>query len=158
QGLETVIVDDLSEGHAAAVAGPFAQIDLGDAAALRDLFRRHRPRAVLHFAASCLVGESVADPGKYWRQNVVRTVALLDAMRESGCDRIVFSSTCSLYGNPVRVPIDEDHPIAPINPYASTKAAAERAMAEYERAHGLKWIALRYFNAAGASPDGDLGE
>ncbi len=158
QGFETVVLDDLSEGHAAAVRGPFVRGDLGDREGLRQLFLEWKPRAVIHFAASCLVGESVTDPAKYWRNNLGHSLLLLDAMREGGCDRLVFSSTCSLYGDPLRTPIDETHPVAPINPYASTKAAAERAMGEYSRAYGLRWIALRYFNAAGASPEGDLGE
>jgi UDP-glucose 4-epimerase len=156
--LETVVVDDFSEGHRAAVEGPLEECDLADFAALKEIFARARPRAVMHFAASCLVGESVEDPAKYWRNNVSNTLNLLEAMREVGCDRFVFSSTCSVYGNPIRVPIDEDHPVAPINPYASTKAAIERALEEYERGYGLRWTALRYFNAAGASPVGGLGE
>jgi UDP-glucose-4-epimerase GalE len=158
QGLETVILDDLSEGHAGAASGPLVRGDLGDREGLSRLFAEWKPRAVIHFAASCLVGESVADPAKYWRNNVANTLVLLDAMRGAGCDRLVFSSTCSLYGDPIRTPIDEGHPVAPINPYASTKAAAERAIDESGRAYGLRWTALRYFNAAGATPAGDLGE
>jgi len=157
-GAETVVVDDLSEGHRAAVEGEIEECDLADLAALQEVFARRRPKAVMHFAASCLVGESVEDPAKYWRNNVSNTLNLLEAMRSTGCDRFVFSSTCSVYGNPVRVPIDEEHPVAPINPYASTKAAVERALEEYERGYGLRWIALRYFNAAGASESGGIGE
>ena len=117
-----------------------------------------RVEAVLHFAASLLVGESVEEPRKYFWNNVVNTLRLLDAMLEAGVRRIVFSSSAAVYGNPQKVPIPEDHPKQPVNPYGETKLAMERALQWYGNAYGLKWVALRYFNAAGADPDGELGE
>jgi len=114
--------------------------------------------AVVHFAAFCYVGESVAQPSKYYENNVLGTLNLLEAMRAAGVARLVFSSSCATYGNPVRLPIDESHPQNPVNPYGMTKFTAERAMADFGHAYGLRTVALRYFNAAGCDPEGALGE
>jgi len=134
------------------------QADLGDRAALDRIFAERKPRAVVHVAAKAYVGESVGAPAKYYRENVVATFTLLEAMRAAGCGEIVFSSTCATYGNPVRVPIDEDHPQNPISPYGRTKMHIEHMLEDYSRAYGLRFAALRYFNAAGAAQDGSLGE
>jgi UDP-glucose-4-epimerase GalE len=158
RGIPVVVVDNLSTGHRDAVICDFVQADLGDRAALDALFAARRPRAVVHFAAKAYVGESVGDPAKYYRENVVATFTLLEAMRAAGCGEIVFSSTCATYGNPVRVPIDEDHPQNPISPYGRTKLHIEHMLEDYSRAYGLRFAALRYFNAAGAAQDAALGE
>ena len=159
RGHEVVVLDDLSEGHAAAVHGvQIEECDLLDAAALQAVFGRHSVRAVVHFAARCYVGESVTDPGKYYRNNVVGTMNLLDAMRAADVRSLVFSSTCATYGEPERIPITEDLPQRPVNPYGESKLWCERMMRDYHRAHGLSSVALRYFNAAGADPAGRIGE
>jgi UDP-glucose 4-epimerase len=157
-GVATVVLDNLSTGHRRFVQGPFEQADLGDRATLARVFAEHRPAAVVHFAAKTYVGESVTDPSKYYLENVAYTWNLLEAMRAAGCRDIVFSSSCATYGNPLRVPIDEDHPQAPISPYGRTKLHMEHMMEDYSRAYGLRFAALRYFNAAGASQGGELGE
>jgi len=158
-GVEAVVLDNLSTGHREAVGdAPFEEVDLGDREALARVFARHAPAAVIHFAAKCYVGESVQDPAKYYRENVVHTWNLLEEMRAAGCRDIVFSSTCATYGEPVEVPITEEHPQLPINPYGRTKLHMEHMMEDYAAAYGLRYAALRYFNAAGASPEGDLGE
>lgn len=157
-GVDTVVLDNLSTGHRRFVQGEFEEVDLGDRAALDRVFRERRPAAVVHFAAKTYVGESVTEPSKYYRENVTHTWNLLEAMRAHGCRDIVFSSTCATYGNPVRVPIDESHPQVPISPYGRTKLHMEHMMEDYSRAYGLRFAALRYFNAAGASQQGDLGE
>jgi UDP-glucose-4-epimerase GalE len=153
-----VVLDNLSRGHRAAVTAPLVEADLGDRAALDQLFRTHRPRSVVHFAALAYVGESVEDPARYYLSNVHYTWNLLEAMRASGCKEIVFSSTCATYGNPQRLPIDEEHPQLPISPYGRTKLHMEHMLADYGGAYGLRHAALRYFNAAGASSDGQVGE
>jgi UDP-glucose-4-epimerase GalE len=158
-GYEPVTFDNLSTGHRAAVRwGPLVEGDLLDDAALRDAFARHEFVAVMHFAAKALVGESMGEPGLYFRNNVAGTIGLLAAMRAAGVSRLVFSSTCAVYGQPVRLPMDEDHPTAPINPYGWSKLQAERVIAEHCRAHGARAIALRYFNVAGACASGEIGE
>ncbi|MCC6409828.1 MAG: UDP-glucose 4-epimerase GalE [Planctomycetes bacterium] len=157
-GVETIVLDNLSTGHVSAVQGTFEKVDLGDRAALSRVFAEHRPSAVVHFAAKTYVGESVKEPSKYYRENVHYTWNLLEAMHEFGCRDIVFSSTCATYGNPIQVPIDETHPQNPISPYGRTKLHMEHMMEDYSRAYGLRFCALRYFNAAGASRDGTLGE
>lgn len=157
-GVPVVVLDNLSTGHRASVRAPFEGIDLGDRAALERVFRQHRPAAVVHFAAKCYVGESVTEPSKYYRENVIHTWNLLEAMRAHGCRDIVFSSTCATYGEPVKVPIPSDHPQNPINPYGRTKLHMEHMMQDYARAYGLRTAALRYFNAAGCLPDEGLGE
>ena len=158
-GFEPVAVDNLSAGHAEAVRwGKLVRFDLSDHAALPGLIADEGVGAVMHFAASLNVGESVEVPAKYYANNVVNTLALLDAMRETGLDTIVFSSSAATYGTPEWVPMPEDHPQRPINPYGETKLAVERALHWYGQAYGLRWAALRYFNAAGADPDGEIGE
>jgi UDP-arabinose 4-epimerase len=158
-GHTPVVFDDLSQGHEWAVRwGPFERGSLSDPARLAEVFVLHRVDAVIHFAASALVGESMSDPGKYFRNNTLGTFNLIEAMRAAGVEIIVFSSTCATYGNPVRTPIDETHPQAPVNPYGESKWMVERMLRWYGESHGLRWMALRYFNAAGADPDGEIGE
>jgi UDP-glucose 4-epimerase len=158
-GHEVSVLDNLSTGHRAAVPpGCLIQCDLADASAVEHALRERRTEAVVHFAASCYVGESVQDPAKYYRNNIVGTLSLLDAMRSVGVNRIVFSSTCATYGVPLQVPITEDEPAKPVNPYGFTKLAIEQALIDYGSAYGLGAIALRYFNASGASSSGALGE
>jgi UDP-arabinose 4-epimerase len=156
---QPIVFDDLTQGHEWAVKwGPLERGNLLDVDRLRDVFARHRIDAVVHFAANALVGESMTNPSKYFHNNTVGTLNLLDAMRAAGVDTLVFSSSCATYGNPVRVPIDETHPQSPVNPYGESKLMVEKMLHWYGIAHGLKWIALRYFNAAGADPDGEIGE
>lgn len=161
-GHEVVVVDDLSEGHRDAVpAGvPFVQADIGSKAEMVAVLREHRIEAVLNFAAKSRVEQSVKEPRLYWQGNTVATLALLEAILEAGGTPAAFvqSSTAAVYGTPESVPIDEDHPKNPVNPYGATKLAIERALEDYGRAYGLRWAALRYFNAAGAEPDAGLGE
>ncbi len=158
QGVEVVVLDNLSTGHRAAVSAPLEECDLGDPDGLAAVFAKHRPRAVIHFAAKCYVGESVEHPAKYYRENVIYTWNLLEAMRAADCKEIVFSSTAATFGEPVEVPITEEHPQHPINPYGKTKLHMEHMMQDYVVAYGFRTAALRYFNAAGASHDGVLGE
>jgi UDP-glucose-4-epimerase GalE len=151
--------DNLSLGHRDAVlAGDFILGDLLDREALARAFAERRFDLVMHFAAHARVGESVAEPRKYYANNVVGALNLLDAMIDAGVRRLIFSSTCATYGVPEEVPITEAHPQRPINPYGNTKLALERALADYGAAYGLKSVALRYFNAAGCDRDGDLDE
>jgi UDP-glucose-4-epimerase GalE len=158
-GLEPVVFDNLVYGHRWAVKwGPFIEADLADAARVRRTLEEHRVSAVIHFAAYTYVGESVTNPRKYFHNNVVNTLNLLDAMVDAGVRDIVFSSTCATYGEPVRVPIDEQHPQNPVNPYGESKLVVEKMLRWYAGAYGLRYAALRYFNAAGADPDGELGE
>jgi UDP-glucose 4-epimerase len=153
------VYDNLSHGHAAAVPGGcLIQGDLLDSDKLVEVLRQRRIDAVMHFAAFALVGESVHDPAKYYRNNVVGALSLLDSMREAGVWRIVFSSTTATYGAPERVPIAEETPQNPINPYGFTKLVIEKALADYARAYGFGYAALRYFNAAGASATAEIGE
>ena len=158
RGASVVVLDNLSTGHREAVTAPLEVVDLGDREGLAAVFAKHRPAAVIHFAAKCYVGESVTDPAKYYRENVTYTWNLLEAMRAAECRDIVFSSTCATYGEPVEVPITEDHPQNPINPYGHTKLHMEHMMHDYSVAYGIRFAALRYFNAAGASRTGVLGE
>ncbi len=159
RGHQPIVFDDLTQGHEWAVKwGPLERGTLVDPDRLRDVFARHRIDAVVHFAANALVGESMTNPSKYFHNNTVGTLTLLDAMRAAGVGTIVFSSTCATYGDPIRVPIDEAHPQAPVNPYGESKLMVEKLLHWYGVVHGLKWIALRYFNAAGADPDGEIGE
>jgi UDP-arabinose 4-epimerase len=158
-GWEPVVLDDLSKGHEWAVQwGPFVHGNVGDRDLLRQVLREHRIEGVVHFAASAHVGESVSAPRQYFQNNVTNTLVLLDAMLDAGVERIVFSSTCATYGVPRALPIGEDHPQQPVNPYGESKLFVERVLHAYGHAYGLRWMALRYFNAAGADPDGDLGE
>ena len=158
-GLQPVVFDNLVYGHKCAVKwGPLVEGDLGDRAAIRRVLEENHVTAVVHFAAFAYVGESVTNPRKYFRNNVAGTLNLLDAMLDADVSDIVFSSTCAVYGEPVRTPIDEEHPRNPVNPYGETKLAIERALHWYQRAYPLRFAALRYFNAAGADPDGEVGE
>lgn len=158
-GCEPVVLDNLRHGHAWAVRwGPLEVVDLADRRSLDAVFDKHQFAAVIHFAAFAYVGESVQCPAEYFRNNVANTLNLLDAMRAHGVNRIVFSSTCATYGNPKRLPMGEDHPQEPVNPYGHSKLMVERILQSYERAYGLRWTALRYFNAAGADPEGEIGE
>ncbi len=159
-GHAVAVLDDLSAGHAEAVpAGvPLVRAAIHDVAAVRQLLIDHRADAVMHFAAWLAVGESVQKPLEYYQNNVAGTLGVLEAMRDAGVKRFVFSSTCAVYGEPERVPIVESLATQPINAYGETKLTIERALPHLERAFGLKWMALRYFNAAGAHPDGSIGE
>lgn len=152
-------LDDLSTGFRDAVTGG-ALVDgsLADMALLRRVFAQRRFDAVMHFASFIQVGESVAKPSKYYTNNLVNTLNLLNAMVEHGVSRFVFSSTAAIFGEPRYVPMDESHPVAPINPYGATKAMVEQALRDYDKAYGLKSVCLRYFNACGADPEGELGE
>ena len=158
-GYTPVVYDNLFRGHRWAVRfGPFEEGDILDGRRLAEAFARHRPAAVLHFAALTFVGESVADPALYYRTNVVGALTLLEAMKAAGVRDIVFSSTAAVYGTPAASPIPETAPRAPINPYGTTKLMIERALADYVAAYGFRAAALRYFNAAGADPEGLIGE
>ncbi len=157
-GHTTLVFDNFSTGHRDLVLGDSFEGDLADPAAVRRALAQVRADAVMHFSACCYVGESVADPAKYYRNNVANTLTLLEAMREAGVSRFVFSSSAATYGDPVRTPMDETHPQAPVNPYGWTKRMVEQAMRDFQAAYGLRSVALRYFNAAGASADARLGE
>jgi UDP-arabinose 4-epimerase len=159
EGYQPVAFDNLSSGHQWAVKwGPLEKGDILDRAALDRAIEKHRPSACLHFAAFAYVGESVANPGKYYRNNVAGSLTLLEAMRDHGIDQLVLSSTCASYGMPDKVPIDETFPQIPINPYGASKLMVERMLADFHAAHNLRSVALRYFNAAGADPDVEIGE
>ncbi|MBF0560170.1 MAG: UDP-glucose 4-epimerase GalE [Nitrospirae bacterium] len=159
KGYETLVVDNLSRGHRELVKwGEFVQGDIGDAAFLRRVFDDYHVDAVMHFAAFAYVGESVADPGKYYQNNVSNTLTLLNVMKEKGVGRFIFSSTCSTYGVPSQIPITEEHSQCPINPYGESKLMVERILRDFGVAYGLKSISLRYFNAAGADIDAEIGE
>lgn len=158
-GHEPVVYDNLTNGHEWAVKwGPLERGDILDRERLSSVLEKHRPSAVIHFAAFAYVGESVENPAKYYRNNITGTLNLLDAMRASRIDKLVFSSTCATYGLPRSLPLREDNPQVPINPYGRTKLAIEQAIADYGHAYGLSSISLRYFNAAGADPEGEIGE
>jgi len=158
-GREPVVLDDLSTGHRwAAKFGPFYQGDIQDGELVRKIVRDHDITDVIDFAAKAAVGESYQDPGKYFRENVGKTVHFVDALIAGGVKNIVFSSTCAVYGNPDTIPITEAESKKPVNPYGETKLFVERMLHWYGIAHGLKWVAPRYFNAAGADPEGEIGE
>jgi UDP-arabinose 4-epimerase len=158
-GLRPVVFDNLVYGHKWAVKwGPLVEGDLADGALIKRVLEEHAVTAVVHFAAYAYVGESVTNPRKYFRNNVAGTINLLDAMIDAGVRDIVFSSTCATYGEPVKVPMSEDHPQNPVNPYGETKLAVEKILRWYSQAYDLRYAALRYFNAAGADPDGEVGE
>lgn len=158
-GHQVWVYDNLVYGHRGAVkADRLVEGDLLEGEKLRAAFKEHKIEAVMHFAAYAFVGESVTNPAKYYQNNVVGTLSLLDAMRDCGVQRIVFSSTCATYGIPHTVPIPEDHSQQPINPYGFTKLVIEQALADYAHAYDLGYAALRYFNASGAAMDGSIGE
>jgi UDP-glucose-4-epimerase GalE len=158
-GYHPVSLDNLTLGHRWAVQwGPLVEADLLDADAVQRALREHHVEAVIHFAASAYVGDSMRDPAAYYRNNVLTTLALLDAMRFAGVKDIIFSSSCSVYGNPSHVPIDETHPTGPLSPYGQSKLDGENALRWYGQAYEMRWMALRYFNAAGADAEGQTGE
>jgi UDP-glucose 4-epimerase len=159
EGHQVVTFDNLSAGFREAVlGGEFVQGDLADRVALDNVFSLHQFDAVMHFASFISVGESVKWPDKYYRNNVSNTLNLLDAMLAHDVKRFIFSSTAAIFGEPEYVPIDESHPKSPVNPYGQSKWMVEQVLADYDRAFGLRHVCLRYFNAAGADPDGLLGE
>jgi UDP-glucose 4-epimerase len=158
-GCTLTTLDNLSSGHRDAVlCGDFVHGDLADRALLAQVLQPGRFDAVMHFASCIQVGESVQQPAKYYANNVTNTLHLLDAMRTAGVQRFIFSSTAATFGEPQYTPIDERHPQVPINPYGRSKLMIEQVLEDYDRAYGLKSVCLRYFNAAGADPDGELGE
>jgi len=159
QGHEVVVLDDLSTGHREAVKwGRLVEANLADSDALDALFSGTRFDAVFHFCARSLVAESVANPYDYYYNNVAVTLSLLSAMQRHGIDKIVFSSTAAVFGRPVTSLVDESHPLMPINPYGHTKMMVEQVLSDAAHAYGLRSVSLRYFNAAGASSDGSIGE
>jgi UDP-glucose 4-epimerase len=160
RGHQVLAIDNLTNGHRAAVdkRATFLVGDAGQTALLADALQKHRIEAVMHFAASAYVGESVTDPRKYYRNNVSNTISMLDAMQLTGIKKLVFSSTCATYGEPQRVPITEDLPQEPISPYGQSKLMVEKILTDSARAEGLAFAAPRYFNVAGAALDGSIGE
>lgn len=158
-GFTPVVFDNLSNGHSEHVQwGPLERGDIRDSARLDAVFAAHNPVAVLHFAARIEVGESVKDPGAFFDNNVSGAIALVEAARRAGVNVMVFSSTCATFGDPVTLPMAEDHPQAPLNPYGRSKLMVEQALADYDRYAGFRSAVMRYFNAAGADPDGRIGE
>ncbi len=159
RGDQVLVLDDMSEGHSQALQGAtLLQGSTLDASFLRSVFAQHPIKAVCHFAARCYVGESVTDPGLYYQNNVVGTLNLLRAMAEGQVKQIVFSSTCATYGEPESMPIVESTPQNPVNPYGQTKLICEKMLRDFHGAHGIASVSLRYFNAAGAQPGGEIGE
>ncbi|MCA1558963.1 MAG: UDP-glucose 4-epimerase GalE [Acidobacteria bacterium] len=160
RGRQVVVYDNFSAGHRLPVSGGCTVVegDIHDTARLTDVLRSHDVGAVMHFAAWLSVGESVREPARYYHNNVAGTLSLFDAMLAGDVRHLVLSSTAAVFGNPEETPITEQHPTKPINAYGETKLAIERALPHYDRAYGLRSIAMRYFNAAGADPDGELGE
>jgi UDP-arabinose 4-epimerase len=158
-GYVPVVLDNLSTGHRWAVKwGPLVEGDIAEQRLVRDTLEKYQSDVVIHFAASASVGEAMENPYKYLHGNVAGSVGLLEAMHEAGARRIVFSSSCATYGVPQTIPISEMDPQTPVNPFGESKLFVERALSWYERAHGFAWVALHYFNAAGADRDGEIGE
>jgi UDP-glucose 4-epimerase len=159
-GNEVCVVDNLSRGHKESVGDhiQFHRADLLDSKSLGDILKSFKPESVVHFAAFAYVGESVEKPEMYYQNNVIGSYNLIRACMENGVQNFVFSSTCSIYGNPEKIPISENEKSNPINPYANTKLMIETLLHDFETAHGIKNVCLRYFNAAGAHPDGGIGE
>jgi UDP-arabinose 4-epimerase len=159
EGFLPVAYDNLSTGNRRAVRwGPLVEADIADAAAVIAACERYRPEAAIHFAASAYVGESVAEPEKYYRNNVSGTLSLLRGCRQSGVEIVVFSSSCAIYGEVQAAPVDERAPPAPVSPYGRTKLIGEQLLQDFSGAYGMRYAALRYFNASGADPEGELGE
>ncbi|CDZ30892.1 UDP-glucose 4-epimerase GalE [Neorhizobium galegae] len=159
EGIEPIVYDNLTTGHRSSVRwGPFIEGDVLDSDGLIEVIEKYVPDAVIHFAASAYVGESVQNPAKYYNNNVCGALSLADACRQTGLQKVIFSSSCAVYGIPPALPIDEATSQAPINPYGKTKLIGENVLADYAVAFGLRYVALRYFNACGADPDGELGE
>lgn len=158
-GFNPITVDNLSTGHRDSVlCGDFEECDIADSAGMGRIFEKYNPSAVMHFAAFSLVAESVSKPDKYYRNNVAGTLNLLDTMRKYACDRFIFSSTAAVFGNPEYLPIDEEHPKKPVNPYGTSKLIVESILRDNSRAYGLEYVIFRYFNAAGHDESGDLKE
>jgi UDP-glucose 4-epimerase len=158
-GFRVTVMDNLFKGHLSAIGGhDFFHADLKNPAALKDHLAEKRYEAIFHFAASCLVGESVTDPAQYYQNNVLAAFNMLEAMRSTNHDRVVFSSSCAVYGIPQSLPLREDHPKDPVSPYGRTKLAIEWMLQDYHRAYGIRSASLRYFNAAGCEPNDGLGE
>ena len=158
-GIQTVVFDNLSTGHREFVKwGEFVEGDLAQIGQIRNCFSRYSIDAVMHFSAFANVGESIVAPAKYYQNNVVNTINLLDVMREFQVKYFIFSSTAATFGNPVEIPISESHPQNPINPYGHSKLMIETILNDYDQAYGIKYVNLRYFNAAGADPDAEIGE
>lgn len=159
RGFTPIAYDNLSRGNRWAVKwGPLEEGDIADSDRLKAVITKCRPIAIMHFAAYCYVGESVAEPLLYYRNNVLGSLNLLEAARQCGLDKFVLSSSCATYGDPVALPVTESHPQNPTSPYGASKLMVERMLRDAEAAHGLAWASLRYFNAAGADPDGEIGE
>lgn len=158
-GYTPLVLDNLVYGHREFVRwGELLVGDLADAALLKELFKTYPIKAVVHFAGYAYVGESVTDPAKYYRNNVVNTLNLLEAMHTAGINSFIFSSTCATYGVPQTIPISENHPLHPINPYGRSKLIVENVLHDFSKAYGIRFVSLRYFNAAGADPAGEIGE
>jgi UDP-arabinose 4-epimerase len=158
-GIEPIVYDNLVTGHRDAVRwGPFVHGDILDTELLSRTIEEFKPDAAIHFAAFAYVGESVDQPSKYYRNNVVGSISLLDACQRHGIEKIIFSSSCATYGDPPQLPIIETLPQRPINPYGASKLMVEQLLRDYAAAYGFRYVALRYFNAAGADPEGDLAE
>ncbi len=159
KGLKPIVLDNLSLGHEEAVKwGPLYKGELNDEQLLSEIFHKHDIQAVMHFAAFCYVGESVTEPLKYYQNNVAATLGLLSSMHDHGVNKLIFSSSCATYGEPETLPITEEQKQQPINPYGRTKLMMENILDDLDVAHGMKSVCLRYFNAAGADPEGELGE
>jgi len=159
EGFDVVVFDDFSSGRRELVkGGRLIEGDLMDPSAIRKALGAGDIEAVLHFASLIQVGESYIDPRKYYRRNLATSLNLLEGMLEAGVRKMIFSSSAAVYGVPRELPIPETHPLDPANPYGMTKAVVERILQDYDRAYGLKYVSLRYFNASGADPDGELGE
>ena len=158
-GHEVITIDNLSTGHQDAVLyGKFEFCDILDTVNLGKLFVKYKPDAVMHFGAYSLVGESITSPHKYYHNNVSGTLSLLKSMIDNNCNKLIFSSSAAIFGDPDYVPIDEEHPKRPINPYGRSKLMVEEILKDFESAYGLKYVSFRYFNAAGHDPDGELSE
>ena len=158
-GFRPVVLDNLSRGHTHAVRwGPFISADIADSSLVRRTIEKHDIKVVLHFAASAYVGESMSTPRTYFLNNVRNTLTFLEAVADSSVNQIVFSSTCATYGIPEGLAVAEEHPQRPVNPYGESKLFVERVLHWYAQAYGLRWVVLRYFNAAGADPEGEIGE
>ena len=159
EGYRPIAIDSLDQGHPDAIPEiPLIKGNMSDRAKLSEIIRKHHVSAVFHFAANCCVGESVTSPERYYRNNVVNSLALLDTLIDEGVGRIIFSSSCAVYGEPTEIPIPETAPTDPTNPYGRTKLAFEHALESYRNAYDLRYASLRYFNAAGADPEGQFGE
>jgi len=159
RGEQTLVLDNLIYGHKEAVKwGEFVEADLNNEEEIRSVFKKYSIKAVMHFAAFAYVGESVTDPKKYYQNNVANTLNLLNIMLEFKVKNFIFSSTCASYGNPIEIPITESHPQNPINPYGQSKLMVEKILNDYSHAYDFDYVALRYFNAAGADIEGEIGE